>query len=74
MRRTSLTMSHPSSSVCHPNPLYRSCGCGATLTPLALCTIARPLYESMALVETLETIGEVTTHLSVMGMTTVKGA
>lgn len=37
-------------------------------------TIARDITEQAQLLETLETLGEVTTHLSVMGMTTVKGA
>lgn len=45
-------------------PTYRFC----------FCTTANRSYrDGVQLLETLETLGEVTTHLSVIGMTIVKG-
>lgn len=68
-----LHMTHPATTVCGPNPLYRSCGCGAALTPLSLRTIDRPKHEAMALIDTCLATGHVVTTLSVIGMTIVKG-
>lgn len=68
-----LHMTHPASTVCVPNPLYRSCGCGAALTPLSLQTISRPKHEAMALIDTALASGSVVTHLSTIGITIVKG-
>lgn len=68
-----LFMTHPSSTSCFPNPRYRSCGCGAQLSPVALRTVDRSKYESMALIQTALEQGSVVTHLSTIGTTIVTG-